>query len=154
MPRKITKGIYVTHLSVPSDPRMDITDLDLIHVRRRYFGCNVHYLIKEDGTIELGRHPMTISTFGPRRHNHSHIVVGVVGGRDRDTGKRAYGCTDAQRNALETLYQALSNALQVPLEIEEWIEKEDTEVIAEEAAAAQLEEDMATTEAMNPVNYQ
>ena len=143
-PRGTTKGIYTCYLGTPSDPRLDVNDIDRLHGATGRFGVAVHYVIQIDGTIQIARHPMTISAFGPHRLRHSHIAVGLVGGRDQDTGKQETSMTPEQREALEWLYQSLADALQVPLDVTEWLgEKQDPEVELEVRLAAEADAFMA-----------
>ncbi len=149
LPREKTTGLFVRYTHHPPDPRIDAAILDVEHAKTGRFGIGWHYLVLVDGTIELCRHPLTRGAVGRDNFTLSHIQIGVVGGRDRETGKFSETLTTAQRDALEALYQKLAETLGVALEIDESLEKfsfvqhEQTE-----AADAELEKTLDRNEAM------
>lgn len=117
--RDQTLGIrFVYTYSVP-DPRIDAAYLDYREACRKNLGISYHYVICTNGDIEVSRDPMTISAAGPRYQRSTHIAVGVVGGLSETTGKSCKTLTAAQADSMSYLEQALSDALNVPLEIED-----------------------------------
>lgn len=83
---------------------------------RGYFGCVSHYVIRTDGRIETARNPRTISPAPKGLKAQDHLVVTVVGGQDTEANMVANN-TDEQEAALETLLEAIANALDQPIEI-------------------------------------
>lgn len=147
--REKTTGLFVRYTHHPADPRIDAAIIDIEHAKTGRFGIGWHYLVLVDGTVELCRHPLTVGAMGRHAHKPHNIFVGVVGGRDRETGKFSETLTDAQREALEELYQRLADTLGVPLEIDESLEKFTTvQHDQDEAAEAELEERLDRNEAM------
>ncbi|UWR03261.1 N-acetylmuramoyl-L-alanine amidase [Ruegeria conchae] len=123
LPREKTTGLVVRYTHHPPDPRIDAAIIDIEHAKTGRLGIGWHYLVQVDGTVELCRHPLTHGAVGRDNFTRSHIQIGVVGGRDRETGKFSETLTTAQRDALEALYQKLADTLGVPLEIDESLEK-------------------------------
>ncbi len=147
--REKTTGLFVRNTHHPPDPRIDATIIDVEHAKIGRFGIGWHYLVLVDGTIELCRHPLTRGSVGRENFTRSHIQIGVVGGRDRETGKFSETLTTAQRDALEALYQKLADTLGVPLEIDESLEKyTHKQHEQDEAAEAELEDRLDRTEAL------
>ncbi|QFT74021.1 N-acetylmuramoyl-L-alanine amidase [Ruegeria sp. THAF33] len=154
LPREKTTGLFVRYTHHPPDPRIDATIIDVEHAKTGRFGIGWHFLVLVDGTVELCRHPLTCGAVGRDNFTRSHIQIGVVGGRDRETGKFSETLTDTQREALEALYQKLADTLGVPLEIDESLEKFTTvQHDQDEAAEAELEERLDRNEAMTTGVY-
>ncbi|WP_171125589.1 N-acetylmuramoyl-L-alanine amidase [Ruegeria sp. HKCCA4707] len=147
--REKTTGLFVRYTHHPPDPRIDATIIDAEHAKTGRFGIGWHYLVQVDGTIELCRHPLTRGAVARENFTISHIQIGVVGGRDRETGKFSETLTTAQRNALEALYQKLADTLGVPLEIDESLEKFTLlQHDQSEAAEVELEDRLDRNEVM------
>lgn len=147
--RETTRGIVVAYTDTIADPRIDAQFLDEFDSRKAYLGATYHFVVKVDGTVEIGRKPSTISSRIKKVLQPDHILIGVVGGRDED-GNRVTTITDAQRNTVELLMQRISDALQVPLEVTDYVENKR---LRDEAAQAEvieeeLEEAMDLAEAV------
>ncbi|WP_172978462.1 N-acetylmuramoyl-L-alanine amidase [Ruegeria sp. THAF33] len=154
LPREKTTGLFVRYTHHPADPRIDATIIDIEHAKTGRFGIGWHYLVLVDGTVEICRHPLSVGAVGRENFTRSHIQIGVVGGRDRETGKFSETLTDAQREALEELYQRLADTLGVPLGIDESLEKyAHKQHQQDEAAEAELEERLDRNEAMTTGVY-
>lgn len=106
----------VRYSNTVNDPRIDAVALDTFDASRGYFGCASHFVIRTDGRVEIGRGPRTISSLPKLALRHDHIVVTIVGGLDAASEFEAND-TEAQEQALESLLQAIADALNVPLEI-------------------------------------
>ncbi|WP_299898691.1 hypothetical protein [uncultured Ruegeria sp.] len=133
----------------PADPRIDAAIIDGEHAKTGRFGIGQHYLVLVDGTVEICRHPLSVGAVGRENFTRSNILVGVVGGRDRETGKFSETMKPTQRDALEALYQKLADTLGVPLEIDESLEKyTHKQHEQDEAAEAELEDRLDRTEAL------
>ncbi len=149
LPREKTTGLFVRYTHHPPDQRIDAAIVDAEHAKTGRFGIGYHYLVLVDGTIEVCRHPLSVGAIGRENFTRSHIQVGVVGGRDRETGKFSETLTSAQRAALEELYQKVADTLGVPLEIDESLEKFSNQQHEQnEAAEAELEDRLDRAEAM------
>ena len=135
--RETTRGIVVAYTDTIADPRIDAEFLDWTDASRAYLGCTYHFVVRVDGTAEIGRSPRTISSRIKKTLQHDHILIGVVGGRDEE-GNRVTTITDAQRNTVELLMQKISDALQVPLEVTDHVENKR---LRDEAAQAEHVED-------------
>jgi len=114
--RESTRGIVIRYSNTANDPRIDAHALDQFDATRGYFGCVSHFVIRTDGRIEIGRGPRTVSSAPRPELAHDHIVVTIVGGLD-DDAEFVANDTEEQEAALESLLQALADALSVPLEI-------------------------------------
>lgn len=149
LPREKTTGLMVRYTHHPADPRIDAAIIDAEHAKSGRFGIGYHYLVLVDGTVEVCRHPLSVGAIGRENFTRSHIQVGVVGGRDRETGKFSETLTSAQRGALEELYQKLADTLGVELEVDESLEKFTlAQNEKDEAAEAELEERLDRAETM------
>jgi hypothetical protein len=149
LPREKTTGLFVRYTHHPPDPRIDAAIIDAEHAKTGRLGIGWHYLVLVDGVVELCRHPLTVGAMGRHVQKSHNIFVGVVGGRDRETGKFSETLTTAQRGALEALYQKLADTLGVALEIDESLEKFTlAHHERAEAAEAELEESLDRTGAM------
>ncbi len=118
--RPSTLGCWIRYTGTLNDPRIDAVFIDDLDGKKKYFGCTYHYLIRSDGTIELGRDPKTISSVGKKHVQPHQIVIGVVGGLafgDNGSVDQAATDTPEQEASVEWLLQALADTLNVPLEI-------------------------------------
>lgn len=134
-----TRGVLIRYTNTVNDPRIDAAFMDTLDCAKGFFGITSHYVVRTSGTVEIGRDPKTISSSPPRRYHHDHIVIGVVGGLELNGHQRAND-TPEQDEAVEELLQALSDALQVPLEI-----TDNREHLRETEAAEEAERTADTT---------
>ena len=149
--RETTRSTCVQYTGTAPDPRIDAAFLDLEAARQGFFGIVWHYIVKTDGTIEIARDPRTRSSRVKSYFaNTEAIHIGIVGGVDPETCGHTETITPEQDAAVEWLMQAISNALNVPLEVfdgrDNWVndsgqrdELQESEA-AEEAAMDRAEE--------------
>lgn len=91
----------VHHTATRRDAKLE--DIRRFHVEERGWGnVGYHYLIEEDGSIEVGRHESMVGAHAAGQNAHS-IGVGVVG--DNTDFSRLW--TDRQRLALRGLVEDL-----------------------------------------------
>jgi N-acetylmuramoyl-L-alanine amidase len=93
------------------NPRIGAKQIRKWHMEeRRWRDIGYHYVIKRDGTIELGR---PISEAGAHAKGHNEFSVGIclVGGMDKKTGKAVNDYTDKQWAQLEILIKGLRDKL-------------------------------------------
>jgi len=116
--REVTTGINFSYTNTIADSRIDAAAMDCEDCCKGYFGVSFHYVILIDGSVEIGRNPRTISSRGrsPLRRLDT-LFVGVVGGLNFETGKREDTITEAQREAVANLEQAIADILQTPLDV-------------------------------------
>lgn len=150
LPREKTTGLVVRYTHHPPDPRIDAAIIDIEHAKTGRLGIGWHYLVLVDGTVEICRHPMSVGAIGRDRCTMQNIQIGVVGGKDRETGKFSETLSAEQRDALEALYQKLADTLGVPLEIDESLEKythkqHEQDEVAEQALSDRLDHAEALT---------
>ncbi len=148
-------GVLIKFAPTIPDPRIDAAFFDAVLPRKGYFGVPYHYVCKMDGTVQVARDPLTVSTVGHRIHVPHNLTIGVVGGLDEETGDRVDTMTDAQRGAVEELLQRLADYLGRPLEVTDltvgWSRHTNTAQVsldAEEAADEAREEALAAAEAL------
>ncbi|NKX40404.1 hypothetical protein HGG71_02855 [Rhodobacteraceae bacterium R_SAG2] len=92
--------------------------MDYFDARKSYLGCTFHYVILLDGSVEIGRNPKTLSSRGrSARRRRDTVFIGVVGGLNYEDGKRKDTITDAQREAVADLEQAIADTLSIPLNV-------------------------------------
>ena len=145
--RPKTTGVFITSTLTDQRQCLDANAFDVMDAALHKFGVGFHYLVLPDGKIQICRHPLSVSSYGPDRLRETHIAIAWVGGRDGDTGEfRKQDVTPAQHQAIEELIQMLADTLQVPLEVEDGndlfdeIENEETieEIHQEKLDAAEL----------------
>ena len=116
--RQDTTSISIAYTHTIADSRLDAAAIDYIDAGKAFFGCSFHYVVMVDGTIEIGRDPKTMSARGRSSiRRQDTLFIGVVGGLHHDTGQRLDTMTEAQREALADLEQAISNTLQKELDV-------------------------------------
>lgn len=150
MERPETTGVFVAYTRTIADPRIDAAFFDTIHCQRGYFGGLWHYVVRLDGTVEIGRGPRTISSYSSDSfYAETQIYIGIVGGRDFDTGDFKQTVTPEQDAAVEELIQAIANALNVELEVVSRVDlAADAEAERHEAETAAWNEAMDRAEAL------
>ena len=150
--RLSTTGVNISYTNTIADDRIDAHAVDYFDACKAYLGCTFHYVIRLDGVVEIGRNPKTLSSRGrSATRRHDTIFIGVVGGLNFEDGKRIHSITDAQREAVAELEQAIADTLNTPLDVIdftiEWTRREEAEAdnAAEEKERA-LEEHLNRTE--------
>ncbi len=85
-------------------PDMDIgrKEIDQWHRKKAWLMIGYHYVIRRDGTVEVGRPP---NAPGAHAYGYNDVSVGIcmVGGKSRETDGPENNFTDAQWEALEVL---------------------------------------------------
>ena len=99
--RKITH--IVIHCSAtPEGKDFDAADIDRMHKQRGWAGIGYHYVVKLDGTVEMGR-PLEKVGAHVAGHNANSVGIVYIGGVAKD-GKTAKDTrTPAQKTALRTI---------------------------------------------------
>jgi N-acetylmuramoyl-L-alanine amidase len=88
-------------------PLIGASEIRKWHVEeRRWSDIGYHYVIKRDGTLELGR-PVERQGAHAAGHNEDSIGICLVGGMDKKTGKAVKDYTDVQWEQLELLVRGL-----------------------------------------------
>lgn len=82
-----------------------VREIDIWHRARGWKGCGYHYVIRRDGTIEIGR-PLSEVGAHCQYYNRHSIGICYEGGLDVD-GHPADTRTEAQKRALRTLLEEL-----------------------------------------------
>ena len=103
--RKETNRIII-HCSA-THPKLDIgvKDIDSWHKAKGWSGCGYHYVLRRDGTEEIGRpyHQIGAHTMS---HNEDSIGICVVGGVDAYNNPE-FNFTKVQMDALYSLVTSL-----------------------------------------------
>jgi len=95
----------VIHCSAtPAGRDTDIATIKEWHLARGFTDVGYHYVIKLDGTVQLGR-PLAIKGAHVKGHNSNSIGICYVGG-----GKGVDTRTDKQKDSLEALLYQLKAA--------------------------------------------
>lgn len=102
--RKINK-IIIHCSATPCNVDYDIEDIRSWHKQRGFKDVGYHFVIKLDGTIQLGR---DISVIGAhcKGHNHDSIGICYIGGLD-DNGQPCDTRTPEQKQSLSVLVSFL-----------------------------------------------
>lgn len=99
----------VVHCSATSpDEDIGLQELRLQHMQQGGSDVAYHYIIKRDGTLEVGRNEITPGDHAAGYDLHS-IGICMVGGRKRRTTKAEANFTPAQYLTLQTLLEDLSS---------------------------------------------
>jgi hypothetical protein len=139
--RLSTTGLNISYTNTIPYDRIDAHAMDYFDACKAYLGCTFHYVIRLDGVVEIGRNPKTLSSRGrSATRRHDTIFIGVVGGLNFEDGKRIDSITDAQREAVAELEQAIADTLNSPLDVNDrtvgWTDRADADAI--EAAKAEV----------------
>lgn len=105
-PRKV--GLLVVHCSA-TKPSMNwgAAEIDREHRKRGFFGIGYHYVIKRDGTVELGR-PLDRQGSHVKGYNHLSVGVVMIGGvSERDVEVPENNFTAAQFASLKSVLAGL-----------------------------------------------
>ena len=145
--RLSTTGLNISYTNTIADDRIDAHAMDYFDACKAYLGCTFHYVIRLDGVVEIGRNPRTLSSRGrSATRKQDTIFIGVVGGLNFEDGKRIDSITDAQREAVAELEQAIADTLNTPLDVIDFIvgwtgraEADAVEEDKEEAFEAELD---------------
>jgi N-acetylmuramoyl-L-alanine amidase len=90
-------------------PSMDIgvKEIDQWHRRRGWLGCGYHYVIRRDGTIEVGRNWNEVGAH-VRKFNNTSIGICLIGGMEEDTDEADVNYTPSQMDTLDVLTTTLT----------------------------------------------
>lgn len=148
--RTETAALNIAYTNTIADDRIDAAAMDYLDACKSYLGCTFHFVILLDGMVEIGRNPKTLSSRGrSAARRYDTIFIGVVGGLNCETGTREDTMTDAQRDAVAALEQAIADTLNKPLDVIDftvgWTGRADADA-TEEAEEIALEEQLDRTE--------
>jgi N-acetylmuramoyl-L-alanine amidase len=101
------KEIIIHCTATPDGREVTAKDVTLWHRQRGFKTIGYHYLIRLDGTIEVGRNEDDIGAHC-LGHNRYSIGIAYVGGIGAD-GKAQDTRTDKQRQSLITILKDLKN---------------------------------------------
>lgn len=99
--------LIVIHCSANQEGSgLDAAYINKEHKKRGWSGIGYHFVIKEDGTREIGR---PISKVGAHVYGHNKSSIGIcyIGGLEKDTLKPKDTRTDAQENEILDLLEEL-----------------------------------------------
>lgn len=82
-----------------------VREIDRWHRAKGWKSCGYHYVVRRDGTVEVGRPVEEVGTHCLNRNRHS-IGICYEGGLDAE-GRPADTRTEAQKKALRELLQQL-----------------------------------------------
>lgn len=148
--RTETTALNIGYTNTVADERIDAAAMDYFDACKSYLGCTFHFVVLLDGTVEIGRNPKTLTSRGrSATRRHDTIFIGVVGGLNFDAGTREDTMTDAQREAVAELEQAIADNLNKPLDVidftVDWTGRADVDAV-EDAKEIALEEQLDRTE--------
>lgn len=107
--KKSSRGInkIILHATATPDGREhDVEDITRWHKARGFATIGYHYLIKLDGTVELGRDVQDMGAH-VKGHNRRSIGIAYVGGMNKSMSKPKDTRTPEQDSALTNLIIAL-----------------------------------------------
>lgn len=100
------KEIILHCSATPAGREHDVLDITRWHLKRGFNGVGYHYVIKLDGSVQIGR-PLEEVGAHCSGHNMNSIGICYIGGLSRD-GKRVEDTrTPEQKAALELLLRQL-----------------------------------------------
>jgi N-acetylmuramoyl-L-alanine amidase len=97
--------IIVHCTATPAFIDYSAADIDRWHRDRGWKCCGYHFVVRLDGTVEIGR-PLSMVGAHCKGHNANSIGICYVGGCDKN-GLPADTRTDAQRIALRAVIRTL-----------------------------------------------
>lgn len=104
-PRKRTDFIVVHTTATPEGKDLDVKAIDRMHRDRGFTGIGYHFIIKLDGTIQLGR-PQEMVGAHVEGHNSNSVALSYIGGVTAE-GKAKDTRTPAQVVAMTDLIRDL-----------------------------------------------
>lgn len=108
--KKRIKTDYIVVHCAATTAKMDIgrADIDRWHRAKGWFGIGYHYVIRRDGTLEVGRPEDAVGAH-VLNHNANTIGICLAGGLAEDKKTPEDNFTDAQFAALEKLLKELKS---------------------------------------------
>jgi len=107
MPRQTTEIIFIHCSATKPSMDIDIKDIDRWHRERGFLKVGYHYVIKRDGTTQIGRDLME-SGAHVKSYNHKSVGICIVGGvAEVDIKKPEFNYTDEQITSLKILLTTL-----------------------------------------------
>ena len=104
-PRKRTDFIVVHTTATPEGRDLDVKAIDRMHRDRGFTGIGYHFIIKLDGTVQLGR-PQEMVGAHVEGHNSNSVALSYIGGVTAE-GKAKDTRTPAQVVAMTDLIRDL-----------------------------------------------
>ena len=103
--RKKTEEIIIHCAATRPDQNIDAREIDRWHRQRGWLKIGYHFVIKQDGTIEIGRNIDEVGAHA-RGHNSYSIGICLVGGID-DLSQPSDDYSDEQWTMLRLLIDGL-----------------------------------------------
>lgn len=103
--RKKTEEIIIHCAATRPDQNIDAREIDRWHRQRGWLKIGYHFVIKQDGTIEIGRNIDEVGAHA-RGHNSYSIGICLVGGID-DLSEPSDDYSDEQWTMLRLLIDGL-----------------------------------------------
>jgi N-acetylmuramoyl-L-alanine amidase len=104
--RKTTEFIVVHCSATKAKQDIGASDIDVWHKQRGWIGIGYHYVIKRDGTLELGR-PVDAIGAHVKDYNERSVGICMVGGLDEE-GQPDVNYTQDQWDTLDATVFMLS----------------------------------------------
>lgn len=104
-PRASTEAIFVHCSATKADMNWGVREIRQSHKERGFLDIGYHFVVKRDGTVEVGRDEHAVGSHA-KGYNHNSIGVCLVGGID-DRMKPGANFTPAQMQALRSLLVTL-----------------------------------------------
>ena len=103
MPRQTTEIIFLHCSATKPSMDTDIKDIDRWHRERGFLKVGYHFVIKRDGTTQIGRDLMEAGAH-VKSYNHKSIGICLIGGvAEIDVKKPEFNFTTEQIAALKSL---------------------------------------------------
>jgi N-acetyl-anhydromuramyl-L-alanine amidase AmpD len=97
--RKVTNYLVVHCSATKPSQDIGVEDIREWHIKQRHWiDCGYHYVVKRDGTVEMGRPTWAIGSH-VEDHNFESVGICLVGGLD-EQGQAASTFTDRQFESL------------------------------------------------------
>lgn len=106
--RKQTDYVVIHSTMTPPSKTITVKVVDEWHRKEGWLEVGHHFFIRNDGTLEFGRHPETVGAH-TKKHNANSISICLVGGSDSD-GKSEDNFSELQKKTLESLLDTLALA--------------------------------------------
>ena len=72
--RRVTDQIVIHHTGNPTDDDLSAAEIDTSHKARGWSCIGYHYVVRKDGTVEIGRPHWTV---GAHAYGHNSHTIGV-----------------------------------------------------------------------------
>lgn len=105
-PRAVTEAIFVHCSATKPSMGIGVREIRQWHKEQGWLDVGYHFIIRRDGTVEVGR-PVSVVGSHVQGWNEKSVGVCLVGGID-DKGKHSANFTPQQMNQLSTLLEDLT----------------------------------------------